>query len=167
MTKTIHRKRSERKQNMNITNSEYKRYAEKHAPPSPVAMNMVKAFLVGGGICAVGQGFLFLYTALGLEKTVASTLVSITLVLFSVILTGLDLYDGMAKFGGAGTLVPITGFANAVVSPAIDNKAEGYVLGLGAKIFTISGPVILYGVFSSVLYGIFIVVKTMIMGGNI
>ncbi len=152
---------------MNITNSEYKKYAEKHASPSPVAANTAKAFLVGGGICAIGQGFLYLYTALGLEETVASTLVSVTLVLFSVILTGFDIYDGMAKFGGAGTLVPITGFANAVVSPAIDNKAEGYVLGLGAKIFTIAGPVILYGVFSSVLYGVFIVVKTMIMGGNI
>lgn len=150
---------------MNMTNEQYKKYTDKHAPASPVVKNTAKAFLVGGGICAIGQGLLYAYTAAGLEKTVASTLVSVTLVLVSVVLTGLDIYDSIAKFGGAGTLVPITGFANAVVSPAIDNKAEGYVLGVGAKIFTVAGPVILYGTLSSVLYGVFTVVKNMMMGG--
>ena len=148
-----------------MTNESYKKYTEKHAPRSPVLLNAVKAFLVGGGICAAGQGLLYAYTAAGLEKTVASTLVSVTLVLVSVVLTGLDIYDNVAKFGGAGTLVPITGFANAVVAPAIDNKAEGYVLGLGAKLFTIAGPVILYGTLSSVIYGVGIVVMQMLKGG--
>lgn len=122
------------------------------------------AFLVGGSICTVGQIFLYIYLAVGMEKTLASTLTSVTLVLISVILTGFDVYDSIAKRGGAGTLVPITGFANAVVAPAIDNKAEGYVLGLGAKIFTIAGPVILYGTLSSVLYGIVFAVKLWIGG---
>lgn len=149
---------------MNLTNEQYKKYAEHHAKPSPVAKNTAKAFLVGGTICALGQGFLEAYTALGMEKTLASTLTSVTLVLISVVLTGFDLYDSIAKFGGAGTLVPITGFANAVVSPAIDNKAEGYVLGLGAKIFTIAGPVILYGTLSSVLYGVVLAIKLWITG---
>ncbi len=149
---------------MNMTNEQYKRYSDLHAKPSPVAKNTLKAFLVGGIICMLGQGFMYVYMALGLEKTVASTLTSVTLVLISVILTGFDIYDRIAKFGGAGTLVPITGFANAVVSPAIDNKAEGYVLGLGAKIFTIAGPVILYGTLSSVLYGVVLAFKLWITG---
>lgn len=150
---------------MNITNAEYKKYAQQHALPSPVIANTAKAFLVGGTICAVGQGLLYLYTAAGIEKILASTLVSVTLVLLSVVLTGLDVYDNIAKFGGAGTLVPITGFANAVVSPAIDTKAEGYVLGVGAKLFTVAGPVILYGTLASVIYGIFFAVKLMLFGG--
>lgn len=148
-----------------MTNEEYKKYTKKHAPNSPVVKNSAYAFLIGGSICAIGQGLLYLYTALGLEKTVASTLVSVTMVALSVILTALDLYDGIAKYGGAGTLVPITGFANAVVSPAIDNKAEGYVLGLGAKLFTIAGPVILYGTLSSVIYGVVLVIIQMLKGG--
>ena len=148
-----------------MTNSEYQKYVLGHARPSPVIKNTAKAFLVGGSICALGQGFLIIYTALGLEKQVASTLTSVTLVLLSVVLTGLDVYDSIAKFGGAGTLVPITGFANAVVSPAIDNKAEGYVLGLGAKVFTVAGPVILYGTFASVIYGVAFAVRLWLMGG--
>ncbi len=149
---------------MNISNEQYKKYADSHAKPSPVVKNTLKAFLVGGGICAFGQGLLYLYKALGADKISASTLVSVTLVFCSVVLTGFGLYDKAAKFGGAGTLVPITGFANAVVSPAIDNKAEGYVLGLGAKIFTIAGPVILYGTLSSVLYGVVLAIKLWITG---
>ena len=148
-----------------MTNEEYKKYIKKHAPSSPVVQNTAKAFLVGGIICAIGQGLLYAYSAAGIEKKWASALVSVTLVLLSVVLTGLDVYDKIAKFGGAGTLVPITGFANAVVSPAIDNKAEGYVLGLGAKLFTIAGPVILYGTLSSVLYGVALVVLQMLKGG--
>ena len=148
-----------------MTNSEYQKYTKEHAAKSPMIKNTVKAFAVGGGICAIGQGFLIAYTALGIQKQVAFTLTSVTLVLLSVALTGLDIYDSIAKFGGAGTLVPITGFANAVVSPAIDNKAEGYVLGLGAKIFTVAGPVILYGTLSSVVYGVFFAIRLWLMGG--
>ena len=130
-----------------------------------MVLNTVKAFLVGGTICTVGQALLYLYSYAGLEKTTASALVSVSLVFISVLLTACDVYDGIAKHGGAGTLVPITGFANAVVSPAIDNKAEGYVLGLGAKLFTIAGPVILYGTLSSVIYGVVSVVFKMLKGG--
>ncbi len=144
---------------MNLTNEQYKKYTLRHAKPSPVLKNTAMAFLVGGSICTLGQIFMYIYLALGMEKTLASTLTSVTLVLISVILTALDVYDTVAKTGGAGTLVPITGFANAVVAPAIDNKAEGYVLGLGAKLFVIAGPVILYGTLSSVLYGIVFAIK--------
>jgi len=147
-----------------MTNAQYKKYADERAATSPVLKNTVKAFLIGGVICALGQGLLYLYMWAGAEKQMASTLVSVTLVGASVILTALDIYDSIAKFGGAGTLVPITGFANAVVSPAIDNKAEGYVLGVGAKLFTIAGPVILYGTLSSVVYGVIYVIKTMVLG---
>ena len=148
-----------------MTNAEYKKYADGHARPSPIVKNTVKAFIVGGLICVIGQALIYAYKALGVEKQLSSTLASVTLVLLSAILTGFDIYDGIAKFGGAGTLVPITGFSNAVVSPAIDNKAEGYVLGLGAKIFTIAGPVILYGTLSSVIYGIIYAVRLWLMGG--
>jgi stage V sporulation protein AC len=136
-----------------MTNEAYKKYAEKRANGSPVAKNTAKAFVVGGTICAVGQGLLYLYSSLGADTRLAYTLVSVTLIFVSVVLTGLDLYDGLAKFGGAGTLVPITGFANAVVSPAIDTKTEGYVLGIGVKLFTVAGPVILFGTLASVVYG--------------
>ena len=148
-----------------MTNAEYKELAKKHASPSPTVTNTVKAFAVGGTVCALGQGFMYLYAYLGLEKTTASTLVSITLIAVSVILTALDIYDSVARFAGAGTLVPITGFANSVVAPAIDNKAEGYVLGVGAKLFTIAGPVILYGTVASVLYGIVYAIRTFLLGG--
>lgn len=145
-----------------MTNAGYKKFANARAKRSPVAMNTLKAFLVGGGICALGQGYFEIYSALGAESALAYTLVSVTLILISVVLTGLDLYDNFAKFGGAGTLVPITGFANSVVSPAIDTKAEGYVLGVGAKLFTVAGPVILYGTLSSVIYGTVLVVLKML-----
>lgn len=146
-----------------MTNEQYQKLVKKHAAPSPILLNCVKAFSVGGVICAIGQVLLYIYMWAGAEKTTAFTLVSVTLVGVSVILTALDIYDSIAKFGGAGTLVPITGFANSVVAPAIDNKAEGFVLGLGAKLFTISGPVILYGTLASVIYGIFYFLKTAVM----
>lgn len=149
-----------------MTNETYVRYAEKHAKRSPVVKNTAKAFLVGGGICAIGQVYLETFTALGIAKDLAFTLTSVTLVLISVLLTGLDVYDNLAKFGGAGTLVPITGFANAVVSPAIDTKAEGYVLGVGVKLFTVAGPVILYGTVASVVYGAINVLLSLIFGGT-
>ncbi len=139
---------------MNRTRSEYKKYTDSHAEPSPIIGNCVKAFLVGGTICTVGQALMLIYLWLGIPEQNTRTLVSVTLVFTAVILTGLDVFDKIAKFGGSGTLVPITGFANAVVSPAIDNKAEGWVLGVGSKLFIIAGPVILYGTLASVIYGI-------------
>lgn len=115
---------------------------------------MTGAFFIGGAICAIGQAVLNFYLSLGLSTPFASTACSITLVALSALLTGLGVYDNIAKFGGGGTLVPITGFANAVVSPAMEYKSEGFVLGLGVKIFTIAGPVIVYGTLASVAYGI-------------
>ncbi len=113
-----------------------------------------KAFVIGGLICTLGEALLNLYARLGLSEKNAGIATSVSLILLSAILTGLGLYDKIAKHGGAGTLVPITGFANSVVAPAMEFKTEGYVLGLGAKIFIISGPVILYGTLASVVYGL-------------
>ena len=134
--------------------TEYAKYADKHAKKSPLLLNCLKAFLVGGIICAFAQGLYALYTAIKIDEYTVKILVPVTLIFLTALLTGLGIFDNIAKFGGAGTLVPITGFANAVSAPALDTKAEGLILGLGAKIFTIAGPVILYGCLSSVLYGI-------------
>ncbi|MBE6589556.1 MAG: stage V sporulation protein AC [Ruminococcaceae bacterium] len=132
----------------------YARFADAHAPHSPILKNCILAFLIGGIICTLGEGLGTLYTELlHLEKETAGTLTSVSLILLSVVLTALGIYDRIAKHAGAGTLVPITGFANAVSSPAIDSHSEGLVLGVGAKIFTVSGPVILYGVLAGAVYG--------------
>ena len=112
------------------------------------------AFLVGGIICTIGQFFINYYTGIGLDKEAAGTAASMSLVVMSAILTGLSLYDNIAKIAGAGTLVPITGFANAISAPAVEFKTEGFILGVGAKMFTIAGPVIVYGLFASVVYGL-------------
>ena len=135
---------------------------EKAVPKTKCARNLTGAFLIGGTICAFGQFLLNLYLKTGLSTPEASTWCSITLVGISAVLTGIGVYDKIAKFGGGGTLVPITGFANAVVSPAMEFKSEGFVLGLGVKIFSIAGPVIVYGVLSSVAYGIIYWVLKMI-----
>jgi stage V sporulation protein AC len=119
------------------------------------------AFLVGGLICTLGQLAINGYTALGLEKKDASTAASMTLVVLSALLTGLSLYDNIAKHAGAGTLVPITGFANSVAAPAVEFKTEGFILGVGAKMFTIAGPVIVYGVSASVVYGLIYWITTL------
>lgn len=126
---------------------------EKAIPKTKSARNLAGAFLIGGAICAIGQAVLNFYLKMGLSTPEASAACSITLIGISAVLTGFGIYDNIAKFGGGGTLVPITGFANAVVSPAMEFKTEGFVLGLGVKIFTIAGPVIVYGVLASVLYG--------------
>lgn len=133
---------------------QYKKFAEKHATKSPLVKDCLKAFFFGGLICMLGQGFFDLYARLGLSEESAKTLVSVTLIFLAALLTGIGVFDRIAKHAGAGTLVPITGFANSVVAPAIDNKAEGWVMGLGAKIFIIAGPVILYGTLASILYGV-------------
>ncbi|MDD6564622.1 MAG: stage V sporulation protein AC [Clostridiales bacterium] len=137
-----------------MSNNEYIKYVEKKNPKSKLGINCLKAFLIGGLICAVGQGFLNLYKYLGADKETASTLVTVTMVFLGALLTGLNIYPKIAKHGGAGTLVPVTGFSNAVSAPALEAKTEGYILGVGAKIFTIAGPVILFGTLSSVICGI-------------
>ena len=144
-----------------MTEREYGKLVKQRCPKSPMMRDCVNAFWIGGLICALGQLVLNGYTALGLEKTDAGTATSMTLVLLSAILTGLGVYDDIAKVAGAGTLVPITGFANAVVAPAVEFKTEGFILGVGAKMFTIAGPVIVYGVSASVVYGIIYWIWTM------
>ena len=139
---------------MNLSDKEYKKYAEKKAKKSNLATDCVNAFWTGGLICLIGEILHTLYIPLGLGVKNTSGLVSVTLIFLAVLLTGLNVFDKIAKFAGAGTLVPITGFANAVASPAIDTKAEGFILGVGAKMFTIAGPVILYGTVASVVYGV-------------
>lgn len=139
---------------MNLSPEEYKKMYEKASPNSKSWIDIPKAFLIGGAICAVGQFFLELFKNSGVDEKSAAAWTSIALVVISGLLTGFGLYSKLAKHGGAGTLVPITGFANAVISPALEFKTEGYILGLGAKIFIISGPVILYGVAASVIYGL-------------
>lgn len=148
---------------MQLSNSQYNEMANDASALSKSWFNIPKAFVIGGLICLIGQGILELYKATGFEKDEAAALTSLTLVLFSAVLTGLGLYPKVAKHGGAGTLVPITGFANAVVSPAIEFKTEGWVLGVGAKVFAIAGPVILYGVTASVIYGLIYFVVNQVM----
>lgn len=140
--------------NMKMTNDEYKDYTDSHSPRSKSGRNMLRAFLVGGAICLVGQALIDIFMALGIDKETACSGGSISLVFLGALLTGLGVYDDMAKFAGAGTLVPITGFANAVVAPALEFKTEGFVLGTAAKMFIISGPVIVYGISASVVYGL-------------
>ena len=140
---------------MNMTKETYKKYADARAPRSPLLRDCTRAFLVGGLICSIGQALTDIYTKLcGMEKQDAGTLTAATLVLVAAILTGFGVFDRIAKFAGAGTLVPITGFANAVVSPAIDAKSEGLILGVGAKVFSVAGPVLLYGTLAGTAYGV-------------
>lgn len=138
----------------NMTNEAYGEYVKKKSPNSKVLPNMLKAFVIGGLICCIGQAILDFFTSMGLEEEIASTSTSIILIFLGALLTGLGIYDKIAKVGGAGTLVPITGFANSVVSPALEFKTEGFVTGTGAKMFIISGPVIVYGISTSIIYGV-------------
>ena len=144
-----------------MTEREYGKIVQEMAPKSPVWKDCINAFWIGGLICTLGQLLMNGYTALGLDKTDAGTAVSMTLVALSALLTGLSLYDNIAKHAGAGTLVPITGFANAIAAPAVEFKTEGFILGLGAKMFTIAGPVIVYGVSASVVYGLIYWITTL------
>ncbi len=141
---------------MNMDKKTYVKYAEARAPKSPLGVDCVKAFLIGGTICAMGEGISALWGLIpSLSEEDVGTLTSVSLVFLAVLLTGLGIFDRIAKHAGAGTLVPITGFANAVASPAIDSRAEGLVLGVGAKIFTVAGPVLLYGTLAGAVYGVF------------
>ena len=139
---------------MKMSNQDYNQYVSAKAKPSPIWKDMLWAFAVGGAICAGGQGLLTLYQNLGADKDSAAAWVSITLIFLASLLTGLGVFDDIAKRAGAGTLVPITGFSNAMVSPALEFKSEGFVTGTGAKLFTVAGPVLAYGISASVIYGI-------------
>ena len=142
---------------MDMTNKEYAQYVRKKAKPSPMGKNLLWAFGTGGLICAFGELLLHLYQQMGLEEEDAGLLVSITLIFLSALFTGLNLYDKLAKRAGAGTLVPITGFANSIAAPAMEFKSEGLITGMAAKMFTIAGPVLVFGLLASMIYGIVLV----------
>ncbi len=137
-----------------MTDKQYSKLVDELSPKSPIGRDCLNAFWIGGLICVLGQVFLNCYRNLGLDQDAAGTATSMSLVCLSALLTGLSLYDDIAKHAGAGTLVPITGFANSIAAPAVEFKTEGFVLGVGAKMFTIAGPVIVYGLSASVVYGI-------------
>ena len=139
---------------MDMSPQEYQRYVQEKSPKSPIVKDTVLAFVIGGLICVLGQAIQDGWGAAGLDKEAAGTATSCTLVFLSALSTGLNLYNKIARYGGAGTLVPITGFANAVVSPAIDFKSEGFVTGMAAKMFVVAGPVIVFGTLASVIYGV-------------
>lgn len=139
---------------MPISKKEYQKMVDRATPPSKSYISIPMAFLVGGGICVLGQLLVEAFLSMGWILKEAQTLSSITLVFLSALLTGLGWFDNIAKFAGAGTFVPITGFANSMVSPAIEFRSEGYVLGVGAKLFTVAGPVIVYGTVAGVIYGV-------------
>jgi len=144
-----------------MTAKEYQAASTAAIPHSKVGRNCVMAFVVGGGLCVLGQGVINFALSRGLEKDAASACGSIALILLSALLTGLNVYDDLAKHAGAGTLVPITGFANSMVSPAMEFKSEGLILGLGAKMFSIAGPVLVYGISASIVYGLIL----LLLGG--
>ena len=143
---------------MRMSNEEYAAFVDSLSPRSPIWGDLLRAGLVGGAICVVGQALVNLYEHWGASATVAAAWCSITLVFLGALLTGLGVYDDLARFAGAGSLVPITGFANSVVSPALEFKTEGFVTGTAVKIFTIAGPVIVYGISASVIYGLILAV---------
>jgi stage V sporulation protein AC len=146
---------------MSTTDKEYDKMAKKASPNSPKILNCVKAFVFGGGICCFGQVLKTLYGLTSLNEDEVKLAVSTTLIVITAILTGAGVFDNIAKHAGAGTLVPITGFANAISSAAIEFKTEGFILGVGAKMFTIAGPVIVYGVSASVVYGLIYWITTL------
>jgi stage V sporulation protein AC len=139
---------------MQITKEQYGEMVKKASPATKSAATLPMAFVVGGAICAVGEYFYNMWERMGLDRLQSGAWTSVVLIILSALLTGMGLYEKVARHAGAGTLVPITGFANAVVSPALESKTEGFITGVGAKIFTIAGPVILYAAVSSVVYGL-------------
>ena len=144
-----------------MTEKQYGQLVEERSPKSPIGADCARAFCIGGLICTIGQVFTNFYSSLGLDQDGAGTATSLTLVCLSALLTGLSLYDNIAKYAGAGTLVPITGFANSIAAPAVEFKSEGFILGVCAKMFTIAGPVIVYGVSASVVYGLIYWITTL------
>ncbi len=149
---------------INMDNEYKKKLIKKHSPKSPLLKNCLLAFFFGGLICVIGEGLLMLYTFLGADKKLGGTLVTLSLIFIAALLTALGCFDRIGKHAGAGTLVPVTGFSNSVVSEAMDSKSEGMILGVGSKIFTVAGPVILYGIASGVLYGVIYYIYTLIRG---
>lgn len=145
-----------------MTQKQYSKMVQEMSPRSPIGKDCIWAFCIGGLICTLGQLLATAYSGLGLPKEEAGTCASMTLVALSALLTGLSLYDDIAKRAGAGTLVPITGFANSIAAPAVEFKTEGFILGVGAKMFTIAGPVIVYGLSASVVYGLIYWITTSI-----
>ena len=137
-----------------MSNAEYNAYVKRKAKPSPIGKNMVWAFCVGGLICVLGQGLTDFYKSRGLSQEAAGTAECVTLIFLAAFLTGIGVFDKIAKHAGAGTMVPITGFANAMVSPAMEFKQEGFVTGTAVKLFTVAGPVLVYGISASVVYGV-------------
>ena len=137
-----------------MSNQEYNQYVKEKSPNSKLGRDCLLAFLIGGLICVIGQLFQFLYAYMGFAVEQAATLTSVTMIFFGALLTAPGWYDDIAKYGGAGTIVPITGFANSIVASAMEFKSEGYVMGMGAKMFTIAGPVIVYGTIASVVAGV-------------
>lgn len=136
------------------TNKNYQEYVNRKSPNSPILKNCFNSFWVGGLICLIGQFIMEICKYNGLDKTASGTIVSISLIFLSAFLTSLNIFNKIGKFAGAGTLVPITGFANSIVSPAMEYKSEGYVMGVGAKMFTVAGPVLVYGISTSVIVGL-------------
>ena len=143
------------------TKKEYSDYVDKKSPNSPILKNCFNAFWVGGLICTIGQLIMDFCMYKGMDQTQASTVVSIVLIAISAILTGLNIFNKIGKFAGAGSLIPITGFANSIDSPAIEYKSEGYVMGVGGKMFTVAGPVLVFGISASVIIGI---IATLFLG---
>lgn len=146
---------------MRISNKQYDEMVKKASPNSPIVLDCIKAFLIGGLICCFGQLLFYIFRKSGMSLDESRSLVSISLIIITAILTGIGVFDKIAKHAGAGTIVPITGFANSVVSPAMEFKSEGFIMGTGASIFKVAGPVILYGTTAASLYGLiyFIVEK--------
>lgn len=143
-----------RQPTVTTTPEQYKALAEQYTPKPTIVKNVVRAFVVGGIICALGQVIINLFVTYGLGRSEASTAATATMIFLGALLTGLGVYDEIGKFGGAGSIVPVTGFANSIVAPAMEYKREGYVLGVGAKLFTIAGPVLVYGIATSIVVGI-------------
>lgn len=146
---------------MRISNKQYDEMVKKASPNSPIVLDCIKAFLIGGAICCFGQLLFYIFRKSGMSLDESRSLVSISLIIITAILTGIGVFDKIAKHAGAGTIVPITGFANSVVSPAMEFKSEGFIMGTGASIFKVAGPVILYGTTAASVYGLiyFIVEK--------
>lgn len=147
---------------MDISNKKYSEMVKKASPNSPILKDCIKAFLIGGAICCFGQVLFTIYDKCGMNYDETRSLVSVTLIVLTAILTGIGVFDKIAKHAGAGTIVPITGFANSVVSPALEYKSEGFVMGTGANIFKIAGPVILYGTAAATLYGLIFMIVDLV-----
>lgn len=141
---------------MAITKNEYSEMTKQKSPNSPIVKNCLFAFLIGGAICTIGQVIMKLFLYSGLDEVGASSATSISMIFLGALFTGLKVYDKLAKHAGAGTLVPITGFANSIVSPALEYKSEGYIMGMSGKMFTIAGPVLVFGISASIIYGLII-----------